>query len=149
LIMVVLWLAVTGCSSIYYRTQKALPPEPGAELSLRVDEARRAENLLTQAGHRLRDDLDRRAPGESIQTDLDRVQMAALDLQRRTQAARDAASSANGHPEQADAIERLHLRSVAWLEFVQAARKADPAAQVARLDELLHSLAVPAPSATR
>jgi hypothetical protein len=144
-----LWLTATGCNSIYHRTQKLLPPEPGAQLTVRLDEARRAENFAAQAGTKLRDDLARGVSGETAQADLDRLELAALDLQRRTAAARDVATSNKGNPELASEIERLHLRSKAWLDYVQAARNADPAAQVARLDDLLRGPAAPATSVTR
>jgi hypothetical protein len=149
LIVAALWLTATGCNSIYHRVQKELPPEPGAQLTVRVEEARRAEKVAAQAGSKLRADLARRLPGEAIQADMDRLEMVALDLQRRAAAARDVAASSKGNPELASEVERLDQRSKAWLDFVQVARKSDPAAQGARLDALLHGPAAPATSAPR
>jgi CDP-diglyceride synthetase len=48
-------LVGVGCSSIYHRSRALLPPDPVAQLELRVDEAHRAEQLAQQAGARLRD----------------------------------------------------------------------------------------------
>ena len=149
LLLAVLWVAATGCTSIYHRTRATLPPEPGAQLTMRLDEARRAESVASQAGTRLRDDVARGLSGETLQADLDRLEMAAFELERRTQTARDVATSSQGHSEIASEIERLHLRSTALLDYVRAARKTDPAAQVARLDDLLRGPAAPPASATR
>jgi hypothetical protein len=112
-----------------------------------VDEAHRAENHAAQAGNRLRDDLTRHSTAEAIQADLDRLELAARDLQRRAEAVHDITSAAKESQELASEIERLHTRSKAWLDYVQAARRTDPAAQVAGLDDLIHSPAAPATSA--
>jgi hypothetical protein len=143
-----LWLTATGCNLIYHRTQKELPPESGAQLSMRVQEARRAEKLTAQAGTRLHDDLARHLPGETIQADLDRLEVAALDLRRRTATARDAAAGSKEHSEVAAEIQRLDLRSQAWLHYVESSRNAEPATQLSQLDSLLYGPA-PARSANR
>jgi hypothetical protein len=144
-LLAALWLTTTGCTSIYHRTQKVLPPEPGAQLTLRLDEARRAESLTAQAGTRLRDDLARHLPGETIQADLDRLEMAALDLRRRTATARELAAVSQEHSEVAREIERLDLRSLAWLDCVKSAREAEPATRLAQLDSLLSVRKLPGP----
>jgi hypothetical protein len=149
LLLAALWLAASGCNSIYHRTQTVLPPEPGAQLRLRMDEARRAETLAAQTGTRLRDDLARGMSGERLQADFDRLELAAFELQRRAAAARDVAASSEAHPELAGEIERLHLRSKAWLDYVQAARQAEPAAQVRRLESLLGRPVAPEASRVR
>jgi hypothetical protein len=149
LLLAALWLAVAGCNSIYHRTQATLPPGPSAELRMRMDEAQQAENRAAQAGAKLRDDLVRGVSGETVQADLDRLELAAFELQRRTAAAQEVTAAAKEPPELAGEIGRLHLRSIALLDCVHAARKADRAAQVARLDELLRSPVAPATSATR
>jgi hypothetical protein len=143
-ILTAVWLAATGCNSAYQRTQKVLPPEPGAQLTRRVEEARHAEKLAAQAGTRLRDDLVRGVSGETIQADMDRLEMAALELQRRTAAVRDATTSANGTQELGSEIERLQLCSKALSDYVLAARQAGPATQLAQLDDLLRGPTAPA-----
>jgi hypothetical protein len=149
MILAALWLTATGCNSIYHRTQKELPPERGAQLSMRLQEVRRAENLTAQAGTRLHDDLARHLPGETIQADLDRLEVAALDLRRRTTTARDAAAVSKEHSEIAAEIERLDLRSQAWLDYVKSSRNSEPATRLSQLDSLLHGSAAPASSANR
>jgi hypothetical protein len=116
---------------------------------MRMDEARRAESVASQAGTRLREDVARGLSGEILQADLDRLEMAAFELERRTETARDVAIASEGPSEVASEIERLHLRSAALLDFVRAARKTDPAAQVARLDLLIHGAPAPPTSVTR
>ena len=148
-LLAALWVAASGCTGLYNRTRATLPPEPGAQLTMRMDEARRAESVASQAGTRLRDDVARGLSAETLQADLDRLEMAAFELERRTQTARDVAIASEGHSEMASEIERLHLRSTALLDYVRAARKTDPAAQVARLDDLLRGPPAPPTSVTR
>lgn len=149
LLLAVLWLVASGCNSIYHRTQTVLPPEPDARLRMHVDEARRAETLAARAGTRLRHDLVHGSPGERLRADFDRLEMAAFELQRRTETARDAVTASDGHSELASEIERLQLRSKAWLYYVQTARQAEPAAQAARLDKLLGGPLAPEGSGAR
>jgi len=149
LLLAALWLVASGCSSIYHRTQTVLPPEAGAQLKMRVDEARRAETLAAQAGTRLRDDFVHGSSGERLRADFDRLEMAAFDLQRLAAAARDVAATSAADPELAGEIERLQLRSKAWLDYVQTARQVEFAAQLRRLDSLLGGPVAPEGSGGR
>jgi hypothetical protein len=144
LILAAVWLSVAGCNSIYDRTQKVLPPEPGAQQTMRTEAARRAENLAAQTCTRLHEDLARGASKEIVQADLDRLEVAAFDLQRRTSEVREPGTSAKETPALTSEMERLRLRSKTLLDYVRAAREADAVTQLARLDDLLRSPAAPA-----
>jgi hypothetical protein len=148
-ILAALWLATTGCNSIYHRAQKDLPVGASAQLTLYLEEARQAEALAEQAGTRLRNDLRGGVSGEALQADLDRLELAALDLQRRVLTARDVTASSSKQSALDAETEQLCLRSRAWLDYVQAARKAGPAVQVAQLDALLRSSSTTPTSTTR
>lgn len=149
LLLGALWLAFTGCAAVYHRTQQALPPDPAAQLTMRVEEARHAETFAAQAAAELRDDLSRHSNERTIQADLDRLELAARDLQRRTAAAWEFAASCKGHPAAVEDIDRLDLRAKAWLEYVQAARQSGPAAQAQRLANLLRGPTPPDGPASR
>jgi len=139
-VMAAVWLAGAGCTSVYERAEQAVPPDPGNRLTLRVEEARRAEGLCTQSCARLHDDLARHAPADTVSADLDRLELAGFDLQRRTTAAREAAASSNATPETSHELDHLEARSKAVLDYVRLARKAEPAAQFARLEALLQAV---------
>jgi hypothetical protein len=149
LLLTTLWIAASGCTSVYHRTRATLPPEPGAQLAMRLDEARRAERFASQAGARLRDDLARGLSWEFVQADLDRLEMAAYELERRTQTVRETACFSEGHSEMAAELEHLNRRSTALLDYVNAVRKTDPSAHAERLDELLRSPPAPPTPAPR
>jgi hypothetical protein len=136
-----LWLALgisaTGCTSIYHRTRTELPPEPTAELNLRVAEATQAEREVRAAGARLLQTLRRQKPRALAETEFDRLETAAFDLERRAWAARDAAERC-GNPEAfAGEIERLRQQSDAWLGYIRANRSAAPATQLEQLEDRL------------
>src|SRR5688572_26513677 len=76
-LMVAICIGQFSCTSIYHRTQRHLPPEPTAELRLRLAEAAEAENLAKQAAVKLFDNLQREKPGTMIDTDFDRLEAAA------------------------------------------------------------------------
>jgi hypothetical protein len=130
-------LGGSGCNSIYHRTRATLPPEPAAELGMRVADARRAESLAGQAGRKLQEHLNRGLSGEVIQADFDRLELAAFELERRGLAARDAQKRCGEPAALAGEIEQFHRRSNSWQDYVQANRHADLATQSRRLDALL------------
>ena len=143
LCLIALSLAATGCSSVYHRTRLKLPPGPCAQLKLRIEQARRAERFTVQAGSKLREHLHRTATGETLQTDLDRLAMAAFDLERRVMAAQDVAGVCEQQPQPAGEMELLRLRAKAWLDFIATARQADSMAQERQLDTLLRGSPAP------
>ena len=136
-LMVAICIGQFSCTSIYHRTQRHLPPEPTAELRLRLAEAAEAENLAKQAAVKLFDNLQREKPGTMIDTDFDRLEAAAFDLERRASAARDAAERCGKSAEFAGEIERLKRQAQSWLEYVQANRAAHRDTQVQQLQALL------------
>jgi hypothetical protein len=136
----------SGCSSMYHRARPKLPPEPRAQLGMRMAEALHADSLALDAGRILRDHLRRGVSGETIQTDLDRLEMCAFELKRRTLAARDVSNSCAQKDQRADEIDRLNRRSNSWLDYVEVARRTSPAAQAKRLEALLGDAVVFAPS---
>lgn len=104
---------------------------------MRIADAQGTERLATQAGIRLRADLKSGVDGELIQADFDRVEMFALELQRRVLAARDIPGQ-SGVDARLDAeIERLQMCSESWLTFGATAREESVATQLRRLEEVL------------
>lgn len=137
LMLAALCAAVAGCNSIYHRSRPALSPDPCAELRLRLREARQAESAVAQAGGRLRDHLSRGVTGDAIRADLDRLEGAVLDLDRRVATARDAARACSDQAPLTSEVDRLAGRPASWLDYLHAAREAGPACQLPRLEELL------------
>ena len=134
---VVIGIATTGCTSIYRRAKAHLPPDLTTELSLRMAEAARAERLTRQAGATLYDSLQKAPLPAHSQTDSDRLEAAAFDLERRVLAARDVAVKC-GEPGRTDKeLERLSAQALAWLECAKDQRTADPGARIRTLQSLL------------
>jgi len=90
LLVFCLALGGVGCSSIYRRSRALLPPDPLAQLKVRVDEAHRAEQLAQKAGARLRDRPALGLDAEAVEIGVDRVEAAAFEFERRVASARDA-----------------------------------------------------------
>ena len=134
-----------GCSSIYHQSRALLPPEPLAQLELRVEEAHRAEKLAQQAAARLRDrpdqalDKDR----EEIEIDLDRAEVAAFEFERRVASARDAAEHCKEPTRFAGELERLGRRSRNLMEYVQSVRRGGASVTAGQLDNYLRGSAKP------
>src|SRR2546426_9439253 len=133
----------TGCGSIYRQTRAKLPPEPCAQLHLRVTEAQRAENLAEQTITRLRDRLTHGVSGAALETAIDRVEAAAVELERQVASARGAAAHCEGQTQLGSEIERLHRRASKLLEYVQAVRRGGNSTNARQLDDLLDGAANP------
>jgi hypothetical protein len=136
----------SGCSAMYHRARTKLPPEPRAQLEMRIDEALHADSLALHAARILRDHLQRGVSGETIQTDLDRLEMSAFELKRRALAAGDVSNSCAQEGQRTEEIDRLNRRSNSWLDYVEGARRTSPAVQSERLEALLSDPVVFAPS---
>jgi hypothetical protein len=104
---------------------------------VRVADAGRAEELAKQAGKRLLNVLKRPEPQARAETDFDRLEAAAFELERRVLAARDAAKRCGQPAACAGELERLDRHAPAWLGYVHRYRTADPATQVRELQQLL------------
>ena len=116
-----------------------MPPDPGAEVALRLAEARHAEAQASQAGKKLLANLRKGKVDSLISADFDRLEATGFELERRALAARDA-SARNGDDAKATAeIERLLQQAQVWLIYVQTNRSAGPATQSDRLEALLAS----------
>ena len=74
---------------------------------------------------------------EIIQTDFDRLELLALELQRRVLAARDVIAQTEPVARLATELERLERRHTSWLHYVEANRHAVVATQVEQLDGVL------------
>ena len=142
-------LAGAGCTSIYTQTQPMLPADPCAQLKIRLAEARHAGDVVFGAGGKLRDHLKRNSSAETIQTDFDRLEMSAFDLQRRTNEARDVSRSCEQQPQFVNEIDRLDANASAWLNYVHTSRQAGASAQMQQLDDLFRILAAPAGKRTK
>jgi hypothetical protein len=130
---------VAGCSTIYRRTVEQLPPGPEAELNLRLAQATQAENLAEKAGAMLLDSLQHNRPAATIQTDFDRLEAAAIDLERRVLAAADSAGRCVDRANAASQIEALGDRARSWLGYVRANRTSDLVRQLERLQVMINS----------
>lgn len=143
LLILALALVGVGCGSIYQQTRAKLPPEPCAQLELRVAEAQRAEKLTEQAVTKLRGRLSQGLSGAAIETEVDRVETATFDLERRVASARDAAAHCEGQTRLAAEIERLQQRSTILLKNIQAMNQGGSSASARQLDDLLNGAAAP------
>jgi len=143
LLMFSLALGGVGCGSIYHRTRALLPPDPFVQLQVRIDEAHHAEKLAQQAGTRLRDGFKQGLDEEAIGIDVDRVETAAFEFERRVASARDAAERCKEQTRFAGELERLGRRSHDLMNYVQSLRRADPSATAALLDNYLRGSAKP------
>ena len=137
-----LWLMVLGslaasCTSIYRRAEAELPPDPGAEVSLRVTEARKAAGVTEKAGAKLLEALQGRKSPAVTETAFDRLEAAAFDFDRRVGAARDAAERQAGSSEASAEIERLNRLTTSWLDYVNTQRAGDPTTRLRTLQNLL------------
>jgi hypothetical protein len=137
LLVVALCTGLAACSSIYHRTWATFPPEPGAELRIRVEEAQRVERFTKQAGVKLRNDLEHEESGEIIQSDFDRLEMLALELLRRVMTARDVAPQTGTGASLVAELEQLQGRSTSWLDFVRSSRHEAADAQARRLEAVM------------
>jgi hypothetical protein len=124
----------SGCSSIYHRTRAQLPPEPTAELSLRVEEAKQAEHRVEQAVARLEDRL-RRSERDPA-TEFDRLAAAAYELERRVQAASVVAERHGAATGTEAELERLRRQALHWRTFVEGNRRVDRITQLQELEAL-------------
>jgi hypothetical protein len=136
-LLVALSIGPISCTSIYHRARTELPPEPAAELSRRVAEAGQAESLARQAGARLLDSLQQGKLPAVTETDFDRLEAAAFELERRVWAARDVAQRCDKPVDGDGEIKRLSGQAHSWLEYVHANRTADPVTQLRQLHAVL------------
>lgn len=139
-------LLAVGCSSMYHDARSKFPPDPRARLELRMEEARGADRLLSQAGRTLGEHLQRGAATETVQADLDRVELFAFDLRRHVDAAKDAATLCSRQSSVAEELDMLLGRSNTFLAYVNFARNADPVEQASRLDEIRSQSSGPSPA---
>jgi len=129
-----------GCSTaLDGRLGALLPPGSVAQLELRLDEARRAEKMAQEAGDKLRDRLAEGRRGEAIGVDVDRVEVAAFEFERRVASARDAAERCRERGRLAGELQRLERRSRELAEYVRSLHVAGPSASAARLEAFLRS----------
>jgi len=135
-----LWLVVVGscgCSSIYHQTRTQLPPEPTAELSLRLAEAREADRQLETVGRELLAQLHQGFT--CAQYEFDRLDTAAHELERCLGAAVVTAARCEPPANREAEIEFLRVQASVWRAYVEANRAADPAIQEQQLEELLRT----------
>ena len=137
MLLVSLIVGGTGCTSIYHRAQSQLPPEPGAELRLRVTEAQQAAKTVNKACARLLDSLEGRKSGSVTGPDFDRLEAAAFELERRVCALRDAVKRCGEQGKEADTIDGFNRLAQSRIEYVRANRLADRTVQLRELQHLV------------
>lgn len=121
--MIALVLVSIGCQSIYHRTHALLPPDPGEQLALRVEAARQAEKSADIANGKLDARLAQGLSREVIAPDVDRLEAAAHELERRVAAARDAAARCRPNPQLTAEIKRLDQRARGLLQRAKSVRR--------------------------
>jgi hypothetical protein len=126
-----------GCRGIYYQTQALYPADPSARLQLRIEEAQQAEKEADQAAARLVDRYARGIVGQSLDPDIDRLEMAALEFNRRTATARDAAAKGDGQSRFSGESGRLTARSAQMLETIRLIRSDGISCALPQLNNLL------------
>jgi len=135
--LILLLVAASGCTSSYHRAQAQLPPEPAAALTLRLAEAEQAQRLAREAAQKLCNNLRHGDRREDLEVAFDRLEAAAYELQRRVLAARDAEEKCGKSDNSAAAIERLNIRALAWIAYVETHRDPDTPSRVGALEVLL------------
>ena len=136
-LLVALAIGLTGCTSIYHRTQSRLPTEPAAELALRLDEARKSRTLAEQAAAKLHDNLRRDRSGVTIEAGFDRLEAAGYELERRALAVSDTAERLGQSADASVEIAQLMGQAQTWLDFVRSSRTAEVPVQLRELESLL------------
>lgn len=135
LLTLILGSAGIGCRSIYHETRASYPADPGARLQLRIEEAQTAEQNGKRAGDRLEEQRSRGLTGESIEPDVDRLEMATLEFNRRVRAVHEAATECDPAVQSrfATEIARLETGSQQMQETLLAMRPAvlDPSLSAA------------------
>jgi len=132
-----------GCGSIYLRTRATFPPEPCAQLKLRVDESQRAEKRAEQTIQSVCDRFNQGLSGDAIAPDVNRAEAAVFELERHVASARDAAAHCDGETQLTSEIERLQKRSKNLLTSVQDIRRRGYSADARQLEDLLHNAVSP------
>jgi hypothetical protein len=145
LVMVVVMLGPggVGCSSIYHKAQKELPPEPFAQLKFRIKEAQKAEKLAEESITKLRDQLKNGLSVETIEPGLDRVSLATLEFERRVSSVKDAAEHCEGQTQLAGEIERLREHSKELLDTGEALCREGNSAHGRQLEDPGHNSSKP------
>jgi hypothetical protein len=135
-----LLFAVTACDSVYNRAQTGFSVQPADRLKMRIDEAHHAEQSASNATRILRDRVVTGGNSERLKTDVDRLELSALDLERCVAAVTDAAAL-DPQPQQfAAEIQRLQDRSKQFLKKTLTIRDSSTPPSAQQLDELMQLL---------
>lgn len=98
------------------------PADASDRLRLRIEEAQQAEQRAAQAAITLREQVAQDANVHRIESDIDRLEQASLDLKRRVAAARDAAADDELKEQLIAELDRLEQRAAQFLEEVRQMR---------------------------
>ena len=132
-------LAVTlpsGCTTLHRDTGALLPPQQSAQVHLRINEARQAEQQARDACAKLRASLIAGKSGRDLAFDLDRLDAAASEFDRRAACISDVAVRTRDTGTPRDETARLQRRSREMLTLAASLRHASPDAALAMLDAL-------------
>jgi hypothetical protein len=133
-----LLLPAGGCTGLYHRTRAQLAPDPTTAASLRRNETAQAEKAVQQAAAKLRESLQHGQSAAVIQSDFDRLEATAFDLERRTLEAADAEKRSGNPGPPSGETERLIAEARSWLEYVRLNRSLDTAQQSQNLGALIN-----------
>lgn len=141
LLTLVLALALggAGCRSIYHRSGEVYPADSAAQVALRLDQARQAGKEADQAAARLRNRAAKGAPAQSLETDIDRLEMAAREFTRRVTILSETSTGSPQAERVATETRNLQKRSQELLEGVQCLRAEGLAAALPRLDQYIQN----------
>ena len=129
-----------GCDSVYYRAQTGFSAQPTDRLKMRIEDAYQAERRATEAARLLRDRIVNGGDSGRVKTDVDRLELCALDLQRCVEAVQDAAAVSE-NPQQFSAdIQRLKECSSQFLKKTLIVHDSGVSPTVQQIEELLNVL---------
>jgi hypothetical protein len=130
-------LGGNACTSIYHRTRADLPADRQTELSLRVREARAAENRTAAAASDLLKHLDPVSSTPDTRLQFDRLAIAAFEFERRVQVAFEASMRCADPGQWAHELARLRQQAAGWRAGVENYQATDAATWRRQLEESL------------
>jgi len=117
-----------------------MPPDAGARLALRLEEARAVDRSARDAARQLLARLQQGGNEELIRVGFDRLEKEALELDRKILAVRDELGASVEASENQE-IEALHNQAKTWSQFAAENRSADTHIAARRLEVLLRQAA--------
>jgi hypothetical protein len=116
---------LAACNSVYHRARADLPPSAPDRLRLRIEEARQSEAAAREAARRVAETPN------ALPEDIDRLEVAARDVFRRSLAVRDVEPLGQEGDRE---VAHLQFTSDVLLGAVRMARAGKPRAAARMID---------------